>query len=402
MSPTTARLPCSPVSALRDVADTAGAGAAGGHTVLVIPAWYPTREDPVAGTFIRDHARSAARYGHRMVVLVDEGPRNGIRAPVVFAEDPPENPRVIRFAYRLAALRVAGVLAVLKAARKLAREGTPVDMLHAHVHRMGWIAVLAGALLRRPVVISEHSSEWPRRLMASARLRRAKFALEHAALVCPVNHRLQEAIESYGVRARFRIVPNTVDASVFRPAAAPDRHDGVRLITVSRHVEVKGLDVLLRAFAEVAAGTPEATLELVGDGPLTPSLRELAVELGISGRVEFSGPARPPEIAERLRASDVFVLSSHSENMPLAALEALCCGLPVAATDVGGVPEAVGEDGALAPPGDPAALADAIRRVVGRLDAYDAADIASRAAGRFSFEAVGAQWDEIYRSLARR
>jgi glycosyltransferase involved in cell wall biosynthesis len=298
------------------------------------------------------------------------------------------------------AIRLAGVVAALRVARRLRREGTPVDLLHAHIHRMGWVAVLAGAVLRRPVVITENSSEWPRRLMSPGRLRRARFALEHATLVCPVNLRLQQAIESYGVSANFRIVPNTVDAGVFRPA--PAEHDGVRLVTVSRHVEVKGLDVLLRAFAEVAATTPEATLELVGDGPLTPGLRELADELGIAGRVEFSGPARPPEIAERLHHSDVFVLSSHSENMPLAALEALCCGLPVAATDVGGVPEAVGEDGALAPPGDHRALADAIRTVLGRLDAYDHADIARRAADRWSFEAVGAVWDEIYRSLAPR
>jgi len=237
--------------------------------------------------------------------------------------------------------------------------------------------------------------------MSPGRLRRAKFALEHAALVCPVNLRLQQEIESYGVRARFRIVPNTVDSSVFRPG--PDVDDGERLINVARHVEVKGLDVLLRAFAAVAAMTPEATLELVGDGPLTPSLRELAAELNIAERVEFSGPARPPEIAERLRSSDVFVLSSRSENMPLAVIEALCCGLPVAATDVGGVLEAVGQDdGALAPSGDPTALADAIRTVLARLDTYDHADIARRAAARWSFEAVGGVWDQIYRSLSRR
>jgi glycosyltransferase involved in cell wall biosynthesis len=88
--------------------------------------------------------------------------------------------------------------------------------------------------------------------------------------------------------------------------------------------------------------------------------------------------------------------------MPLAVLEALCCGLPVAATDVGGVPEAVGDDGALAPPADPAALAKAIRAVLDRHDAYVRADIARRAADRWSFSAVGALWDEIYRSLARR
>jgi glycosyltransferase involved in cell wall biosynthesis len=373
-----------------------------GRTVLVIPAWYPTEREPLSGPFVRDHTRAAAEYSHRMVVLVDQGPSKRVRG-LVHLEEGRDGPiRLVHMTYHPRAIRVAGVLASLRVARRLRREGTPVDVLHAHIHRMGWVAVLAGSVLRRPVVITENSSEWPRRLMSPGRLRRAKFALEHAALVCPVNLRLQRAIESYGVRARFRIVPNTVDASVFRPEAAPAVRGGPRLVNVSHHVEVKGLDVLLRAFAAVAATTPRAILELVGDGPLTPSLRELAVELGIGGRVEFSGPARPPEIAERLRRSDVFVLSSHSENMPLAVLEALCCGLPVAATDVGGVPEAVGEDGALSPPGDPAALAKAIRTVFERLDIYDRADIARRAFDRWSFAAVGAQWDEIYRSLARR
>ena len=371
------------------------------RTVLVIPAWYPTEREPLSGPFVRDHTRAAAAYGHRMVVLIDQGPSSRVRRLVQLEEDRDGPLRLFYMRYHPRAIRVAGVLGALRVARQLRREGTPVDLLHAHIHRMGWVAVLAGTALRRPVVITENSSEWPRRLMSPGRLRRAKFALEHAALVCPVNLRLQQEIESYGVRARFRIVPNTVDASVFRPG--PGVHDGVRLINVARHVEVKGLDVLLRAFAEVAAMTSEATLELVGDGPLTPSLRELAAELNIAERVEFSGPARPPEIAERLRSSDVFVLSSHSENMPLAVIEALCCGLPVAATDVGGVLEAVGQDdGALAPSGDPTALADAIRTVLARLDTYDHADIARRAAARWSFEAVGGVWDQIYRSLSRR
>ena len=372
------------------------------RTVLVIPAWYPTEREPLSGPFVRDHTRAAAACGHRMVVLVDEGPSKRVRGLVQLEEGREGPVRLLHMTYHPWAIRLAGLVAALRVARRLRREGTPVDLLHAHIHRMGWVAVLAGTLLRKPVVITENSSEWPRHLMSPGKLRRAKFALEHAKLVCPVNLRLQQAIESYGVRANFRIVPNTVDASVFRPAPAPAEHDGVRLVTVSRHVEVKGLDVLLRAFAAVAGATPEATLELVGDGPLTPSLRELADELGIAGQVEFSGPARPPEIAERLHHSDVFVLSSYSENMPLAVLEALCCGLPVAATDVGGVPEAVGEDGALAPPGDPRALTGAIRTVLGRLDAYDHSDIARRAADRWSFESVGALWDEIYRSLAPR
>ena len=98
----------------------------------------------------------------------------------------------------------------------------------------------------------------------------------------------------------------------------------------------------------------------------------------------------------------MFVLSSRSENLPLAVLEALCCGLPVVATSVGGVSEAVGQDGALVPSDDPAELARAVEEVIAHLDRFDRDDIARRGAARWSFAAVGALWDEIYRSLARR
>ena len=111
--------------------------------------------------------------------------------------------------------------------------------------------------------------------------------------------------------------------------------------------------------------------------------------------MSFAGAATPPEIAARLAASDVFVLSSLSENMPLVVLEALCCGLPVVATDVGGVPEAVGSDGALAQPGDAEGLAAAIESVLDDYGRFDQAEIARRAAARYSFDAVGRARDEI-------
>ena len=369
------------------------------RTVLVLPAWYPTASQPFSGPFVRDHVRAAAAHGHRMVVLVDEGPSSDVRGPIDLVEERDGDLQVVRMRYRPWAVRFAGVLGALTVARRLSRAGRPVDLLHAHIHRMAWVAMQASAVLRRPYVVSENSSEWPRRLMTAGRLRRAKISLRRAALVCPVNARLQQAIESYGVRARFRVVPNTVDTGVFHPAPVAGPDGPTRLINVAHHVEVKALDVLLRAFAVV---TGQPTLELIGEGPLTPTLKELAAELDVGDRVDFRGAAEPAEIADRLRTSDVFVLSSLSENMPLAVLEALCCGLPVAATDVGGVPEAVGDDGVLARSGDAEALAGAVEQVVSRLERYDRADIAGRAAERWSFEAVGATWDEIYRSVAPR
>jgi glycosyltransferase involved in cell wall biosynthesis len=370
------------------------------QTVLVLPSWYPTARNPLLGPFVRDHVRAAAAYGHRMVVVVDDGVDHDLTRPFALAEEPDGDLRVFRLTYRVRTGLFGYVPAALSVARQLAREGTPVDILHAHIHRMGWAAVVLGTALRRPTVITENSSGWPRRLMTAGEVWRARIAFPRAALVCPVNKRLQEAIESYGVQGRFRVVPNTVDAHLFRPRGSRSSATPKKLVNVSLHVAVKGLDVLLHAFSRLAARDTELTLELIGEGPLTPDLRQLAKGLGLDERVRFPGLASPPEIADALRASDAYVLSSLSENMPLAVLEALCCGLPVAATDVGGVPEAVGRDGALAPPGDVDGLATAMRAVLDEYERFDRADIARRAATRYSFEAVGGVWDEVYGSLA--
>jgi len=369
------------------------------RTVLVLPAWYPTARQPLSGPFVRDHARAAAAFGHHVVVIVDEGSRPDIRGLFKLSEERGDGLRIVHLTYRPRTGTIAYLPAVLVVARRLSREGTRVDVLHAHIHWMGWPAMLVGALLRRPFLITENSSEWPRRTIRPGALRRARLTFRRAALVTPVNKRLQQAIEQYGVRANFRVVPNTIDTGVFRPTSNLRAEAPSRLVNVALHVEVKALDVLLRSFAELASRRPGVTLTMLGEGPLTPDLKRLAAELAIDQRVDFLGRAEPSQIAEVLRESDVFVLSSLSENMPLAVLEALSCGIPVAATNVGGVPEAVGNDGVLAAPGDIYGLAGAIERVLDEYGRFDRVDIARRADARWSLEAIGRVWDEIYRSL---
>jgi glycosyltransferase involved in cell wall biosynthesis len=334
-----------------------------------------------------------------MVIFLDEGPSAAVGRLYELSEDRDGELRVFRFAYRPGLGRLAYLLAVLRLARQLARERTPIDLIHAHIHRMAMPAAVVSVLLRRPFVITENSSEWPQQTISPRALGRARLAFPRAAVVCPVNQRLREAIESYGVRGNFRVVPNTVDTTVFHPPDGRSNGAPTKLVNVAGHVEVKALDVLLRAFARAVAELPDLRLELIGSGPLTADLRGLAAELALEERVQFAGSATPPAIADALRASHIFALSSVSENMPLAVLEALCCGLPVVGTDAGGIPEAVGGDGVLTRVGDPEGLSKAIVTMVGSYHRYEGEDIADRAAGRWSFEAVGGTWDEIYRSL---
>ena len=219
------------------------------RTVLVLPAWYPTARQPLSGPFVRDHARAAAALGHHVVVIVDEGSRPDIRGLFKLSEERGDGLRIVRLTYRPRTGTIAYLPAVLVVARRLSREGTRVDVLHAHIHWMGWPAMLVGALLRRPFLITENSSEWPRRTIRPGALRRARLTFRRAALVTPVNKRLQQAIEQYGVRANFRVVPNTIDTGVFRPTSNLRAKAPSRLVNVALHVEVKALDVLLRSFA---------------------------------------------------------------------------------------------------------------------------------------------------------
>ena len=135
-----------------------------------------------------------------------------------------------------------------------------------------------------------------------------------------------------------------------------------RLVMVGRLQAPKDPITLVRALAMVHAGDIEAVL--VGDGPERAAVEDEIGRLGLGSAVRLLGERT--DVAELLATADVFVLSTHSEGLPLSVLEAMAAGLPVVASNVGGIPELVadGVSGLLVPPGDPDALAEAIERLL--------------------------------------
>ncbi|MBD3368055.1 MAG: glycosyltransferase [Candidatus Eisenbacteria bacterium] len=134
---------------------------------------------------------------------------------------------------------------------------------------------------------------------------------------------------------------------------------------VGRLTPGKGHDTLLDAAPAVLEAVPSLRLLLVGNGPLEEETRARADALGLGERVLFTGFR--DDVPDLLAASDLFVLPSHGESFPLTVLEAMAAGLPVIASDVGGICEAVdhGRSGLLVPAAEPEALADALRRLGG-------------------------------------
>jgi glycosyltransferase involved in cell wall biosynthesis len=166
---------------------------------------------------------------------------------------------------------------------------------------------------------------------------------------------------------------NSVDLARFQPASNGERAaaraslalplDVPVATVVARLDDVKGVDLLLEAWPSVVGQVPTARLLVVGEGPLRDDLVAQLASHGLQDSVDFLGYR--DDVPHVLHASDLLVLPSRSEGMPLAALEAFGCGLPVVAHAVGGVPELVvdGLNGRLVPP-RPAALAAALSDVL--------------------------------------
>jgi len=164
-----------------------------------------------------------------------------------------------------------------------------------------------------------------------------------------------------------------VDTERFCPLPETGRTDGNRyILNVARHMPVKGVDTLLRAFARIAGRHPGVKLTQVGAGPLSASLQRLARELGIADRVRFLGVQTPQQVRELMQRAELFALTSQTadtgarEGLGIVLNEASACGIPVVATRCGGIPEAVidGETGLLSPERDDRALAVNLDRLL--------------------------------------
>ena len=172
------------------------------------------------------------------------------------------------------------------------------------------------------------------------------------------------------------------------------------LTHIGRFAPPKNHLLLIEAFARVHASTPLYLL-LVGGGELEHAVREQVAGLGLENRVRFLGVRA--DVADILRASDVFVLSSRVEGNPLSVMEAMAAGLPVVSTAVGGVPELVreGETGLLVPSEDAAALAQAMQALVDDPARRQAMGAAARqhAVAHFDIRHTVRQYEKLYESL---
>ncbi len=293
----------------------------------------------------------------------------------------------------LVGLVAAGAAAAIERTRRFG-----ADVIHAHWWFPGGLAGTAASLATGvPLVTTSHGSDvrLVRTIPGGTRLLRVVAA--RSAGLTAVSTWLGEELRRAAPNARPLVAPMPVDSSSFAPADAPARG---RLLFVGRLNEQKGLASLLRALACARITVP---LDVVGDGPLEPTLRELAAELGVASRLTWYRARTVGELAELYRHAAALVVPSCNEGLGLVAVEAQLSATPVIAFASGGLTDVIndGDTGLLVAPGDTVALANAITRVVGSPELGERLGRAARIAAleRFTPESAAERYASIYQDV---
>jgi glycosyltransferase involved in cell wall biosynthesis len=237
-----------------------------------------------------------------------------------------------------------------------------------HAHHFGVAAYYLAFASARPLVFTSHNpflvSPYE---VEESRLEVAlqRHMLRTADAIVALAHVEADRLSTrFGIPLeKFVVIPNGLDLAHYEPSEH-ETGPSVELLAVGQLQDYKGHPYLLHAVADLVRLGHDVRLTIVSHrDDRQEAFMSLGRELGIAERISFEGPFATDELVERYRRCDIFVQPSLAECFPVTILEAMACGVPVVATDVGGVAEEVADAGIVVPARDPIALADAIARL---------------------------------------
>lgn len=389
--------------------------------VLWLVSWYPNKTSPFNGDFIQRHARAvSARCPVTVIHVVKD--QQGLASRETETVVSPDGALTEKVSYLsaprtpFAFLNRAGFQ--VKAFRLYARAIREYVSVHGrprfiHVHvcmNAGIVALWAKYRWRIPYLVTEHFSVYIPESENSYRYRPFlyrfvnKRILAGASGVHNVSRFLQGCEEAITPLARPVIIPNAVDTEIFRPTDAVGPAGPFRFIHISSFDPLKNVTGLLEAFAILSRQRTDWELTLVGAAgeELRAFAQGDAQWTALEGRLRWAGTLSYREVGSLLRQADALVLFSLFENQPCVISEALCCGLPVISSNVGGIAEEVTPDrGILVPRGDRVALALALNRLMQEYDRFGRRRIAASASERYGYNNVGRLFMEYYAAVFR-
>jgi N-acetyl-alpha-D-glucosaminyl L-malate synthase BshA len=282
-----------------------------------------------------------------------------------------------------------------------------LDLLHVHYalpHATA--AQLAREITSKPYVTTLHGSDVTILGSDPSYEPTNTMSIEHSDAITTVSkYMAQEAKNNLGIEKEIKVIPNFVDHELYQPAPCQmidnPHQRAITLVHVSNFRPVKRIEDLIYSMCIITKKEPDAQLILVGDGPERHRIERLIDKLDLRRNILVTGYRS--DVAAMMNCADALVLCSETENAPLTILEGMSCGLPIIATNVGGIPEQVqdGKNGFIVPVKHPEEIAEAALKLNAdeNLLAVMGANARKTVLERYTKDKVIKEYIEVYESI---
>jgi len=279
------------------------------------------------------------------------------------------------------------------------------DIIHVHELTFGWANL--GFWKTRNLVVSTWGSDILVECQTTMNKFSKRFLMKQASVITATTQFLAKATTQYLSKERdIRVIPFGVDCSIFKPSTRKRANEAITLGFIKSLEPKYGPGYLIETMYKVAKIFPNVSLLLVGDGELELKLKTRVSQLGLEEKVHFIGKVPHKEIPGILQQVDIFVMPSISESFGVAAIEAGAMGIPVVASRIGGIPEAVedGITGILVSPRDPEGLSKAILTLILNAQLREKMGHAARdyVIRQFNWEKSVEEMERIYKCLLEK
>ncbi len=382
--------------------------------VLWLCSWYPHATDPFDGDFVDRQAKALALYNEVQVIHVvqnfhflqnikhkhvEQRTEGNLSSSVYFL---PLHLHGLSFFQKLLFNQQYHSFYQQLIDAYIQQNGKP-DIIHVHVPvKAGAIAVKLKDNYGIPFVVTEHSSAYyehiPENYFQRNRYFRhvTKTTFEQAAVVSSVSHWLLHRLQELFQLRKTQLIRNVVDTDLFY--YKPVSNSKKRFIHVSLMHPLKNVRGILYALAALNQKTTD--WEMIFIGPASTADLKLAGELGLTPQIAWKGTLQYAEVANEMQQADALIHFSKYENLPCVVNEALCCGLPVFSSNVGGIAELINSsNGILVEEGDVDALANALYSFLQNASSYDREAIGAKAVQQFQYKTIGKEIVELYEKV---
>ena len=363
--------------------------------ILHISFWHPNRENPYEAIWVKRHIEALGVFCEQEVWHIEVRPGRKYRYQK-YSESGCHH-RILDIPFtQWILVEIISSFMLWKVLTSSKKKNFDLINIHIAYPLLSFWKYIKGTL-KRPVVITEHWSAYHLNFglpKETEKLDRIKNIFKNDFGLITVSEALLNDIRAFSGTAQIKavVVPNIVDCNVFKPISHLNNDKIIRFFMVSGWAYPKDPIMTIQAFAEVLKEHKNIILYIGGYGLLTETMKETVIKLGIAENVNFLGKMSPGEIAEQHCKSSAYLHCSGYETFSVVCAEALCSGVPVIASAVGGITEFIGpEDGILVQTHNEKAWLSAINDFINSQH-FDSNEIAARAAARFDSKIVGKKY----------